>query len=537
MLHSVDLEGLINNTNNEYTILAPADDVLKFFTSSDDKPEDSEELKRTLAYHFLPGKWTEKKLKNRMLVPTLLEEAGLSGGKQVLDIEVGETDDKHKKEKPIRFGGASVLGDFCEYCRATMYEYWLILLKDDANNTLIYLISRPLVPPSDALTAALPSLELSSFLAAVFSSNLAGPLKEKPRTTFLIPENDGFKRLGRLVSSHLLAASSKTDLESVILHHIIDDVEYASDLVNGSQKSFATLEGTDIHVMRAENGSVSISASGGWAGMGADVTPVNLLTKTGVVHELSDVLLPRSLNLTVGKLMKAARGSTMANLVVRAGLEWILNGTAPPEDSRWADQGVDQAGWTLLCPTDEAFKGYNLPMLYNDSDRLQDIMEQHIIPVPKSHAVYLSVLDAVQSNRPIMMDDGASYTTLHSRESAYGDITFRQTGPDDKSDTGYLVGVKNARGSEGLKEQAHVLAWGRTTMSGGVGGVIQIDAVLMPYHPGWWIEYGAPIGAGIVGVFVICIFFLGVRAFWRRDTSEATYEPAGGFTNEDEEEQ
>lgn len=235
--------------------------------------------------------------------------------------------------------------------------------------------------------------------------------------------------------------------------------------------------------------------------------------------------------------MKAARGSTMANLVVRAGLEWILNGTAPPEDSRWADQGVDQAGWTLLCPTDEAFKGYNLPMLYNNSDRLQDIMEQHIIPVPKSHAIHLSVLDAVQSNRPIMMDDGASYTTLHSRESAYGDITFRQTGPDDKSDTGYLVGVKNARGSEGLKEQAHVLAWGRTTMSGGVGGVIQIDAVLMPYHPGWWIEYGAPIGAGIVGVFVICIFFLGVRAFWRRDTSEATYEPAGGFTNEDEEEQ
>ena len=35
------------------------------------------------------------------------------------------------------------------------------------DNTLIYLISRPLVPPSDVLTAALPSLELSSFLAAV----------------------------------------------------------------------------------------------------------------------------------------------------------------------------------------------------------------------------------------------------------------------------------------------------------------------------------------------------------------------------------
>ena len=118
-LHSVDLEGLINNTDSEYTILAPTDDVLDFFTSSDDKlPEEgSDELKRTLAYHFLPGKWTSKKLKDRMLVPTALEEAGLNGGQQVLDIEVGDADDKHKKDKTIRFGGASVLGEVCKYSR------------------------------------------------------------------------------------------------------------------------------------------------------------------------------------------------------------------------------------------------------------------------------------------------------------------------------------------------------------------------------------------------------------------------------------
>ena len=353
----------------------------------------------------------------------------------------------------------------------------------------------------------------------------------------MIPENDGFKRLGRLVSTHLLAASSKPDLESVILHHIIDDIEYASDLVNGSQKSFSTLEGTDIHIKRSENGSVAVSASGGWAGMGSSLTPVNLLTKTGVVHELSDVLLPRSLNLTIGKLMKAARGSTMTNLVIRAGLEWILNGTAPPDDSPWADEGVDQAGWTLLCPTDEAFKGLDLMKLYNDTERLRDIVEQHIIPVPKSHAIRLSFLDAAQYNRPIFMDDDASYTTLRSKASAYGDITFRKTGPDDKSDTGYLIGVKNARGSDGLKEQARVVAWGRTTMSGGVGGVIQLYGILMPYRPTWWMEYGAPIVVGFIGVIMICGFFLGVRAFWRRDTSEATYEPIGGFTNEDDDEQ
>ena len=74
-------------------------------------------------------------------------------------------------------------------------------------------------------------------------------------------------------------------------------------------------------------------------------------------------------------------------------------------------------------------------------------------------------------------------------------------------------------------------------LSGGVGGVIQLDGVLMPYRPTWWMEYGAPIVVGIIGVIMICGFFLGVRAFWRRDTSEATYEPVGGFSNEDDEEQ
>ncbi|THH06399.1 hypothetical protein EW145_g4115 [Phellinidium pouzarii] len=522
MLHSVDLTHLINNTESQFTILAPTDDVVELFGASDDlfSEEGSEELKRLLSYHFLPGKWTPKKLKDGMLVETALVEVGLNEGRQVVDIEISGGDDKHKKDKSIsiRFGGASVMGE--------VY---------DVDNTLIYLISRPLMPPSDVLTAALPSLELSSFLAAVFSTSLADRLKEKSRTTFLIPENDGFKRLGMLVSAHLLSASSKSDLESVILHHVLDDVEYAKAFQNGSQRSYATLEGTDVHVNRVGNGTVTVTASGGWAGMNSVVSTRNLLTKTGVVHELSDVLLPRSFNLTIGKLVKAARGTTMSSMLIRAGMEWILNGTAPQEGSHWADAGMDGAGWTLLCPTDEAFKGYNLTKLYEDPERLQSIVEQHLIPMSKPLVPSLSLLDSFQINKPLLLDDSATYTTLRSRESAYGDIVFRQSGADEKGGSGYLVGIKNARGTEGRNDWARVLSWGRTTTSGGIGGVIQIDAILMPYRPKWWLEYGAPIGVGAVGILLIGLFFLGVRAVWRRDTSEATYEPVGGFNNEDDE--
>lgn len=402
----------------------------------------------------------------------------------------------------------------------------------DKNNFTIYLISRPLSPPSDFLETSLPDLDFVIFNAAVSSSpSFANRLRRMPQTTFLIPISDGFKRLGQLVSKHLLSATSKADLQNVILHHVLDGVEYSSALQNGSQKTYATLEESDIRVERPNNGTITVQGSGGWDGMVAQVTVRNMLTETGVIHELSDVLLPRSLNLTIGKLVKAAEGSTMASILTRAGMGWILNGTAPPEDSDWAGADFRGAGWTLLCPTDSAFKGFNLTSLFANSNRLKAIVEQHLIPTAPKQASLLASLDPLHTNKPLMMDDSASYTTLQSKNSAYGDIVFRRSDSDD--DMGYLVGIKDARGTDGKKDWARVVAWGRTTNFNAIGGVVQIDQVLAPYQPSWWTEYGAPVGAGALGVVIICLFFLGVRAFWRRDMTEATYEPVGGFTNDD----
>ena len=51
-----------------------------------------------------------------------------------------------------------------------------------------------------------------------------------------------------------------------------------------------------------------------------------------------DLLFPRSVHLTLPKLIKAAQGSTMSTLISKAGMDWVLNGTAPPEGSPWADR-------------------------------------------------------------------------------------------------------------------------------------------------------------------------------------------------------
>lgn len=447
---------------------------------------------------------------------------------------------------------------------------------------MIYFVSRPLAPPSDPISTALPSLDLSSFLAAVLSSSQSEVLKTTPRTSLLLPYNTAFKRLGLLVSAHLLSSSSKLDLEKVILHHTLADVEYASNLVNGSQQTFQTLEGSDIKLERMLNGTVLVSPSGGWPGMKSRLVPRNTLTQTGVIHELSDILLPRSVDITIGKLMKAAKGSTMTSMVNRAGFEWILNGTAPPDDWPWTEElGISPGvGWTVLCPTDDAFKNHNLTELFADPARLKSIVMQHIIPSPFPNPS-LSRLDKggnggdnggggpgdigeMYNNQPLVLEDTATYSTLRNNESFYGDIVFKSTGVGEDGQKTLIVGIKDARGTDGTADWAKVLGWGRATTSGFVsfppssdsdsetpspsqmalsaafvagaaGGVIQIDRVLLPYEPPWWIAYGAPTFVGAIGVLAICGFFYGVSIVWGWDTTEATYEPVGGFGRDDDE--
>jgi solute carrier family 25 (mitochondrial carnitine/acylcarnitine transporter), member 20/29 len=384
-----------------------------------------------------------------------------------------------------------------------------------------------LTPPSDPLQTALPRLDLSSFLAAVFSTSLAETLKTTPRTTLLIPHNGAFKRIGQLVSEHLLSASSKPELERLILHHTIDGVEYASELLNGSLHSYPTLEGSDISIFREPNGSIFVGASGGWADTRAALSPYNRLTRTGVIHELTDLLLPRSIELTVGKLMRAAKGATMTSLVARVGMDWILNGTNPPDDPQWA--GMSGVGWTLLCPTDEAFKDVNLTTLYADLAGMRDIVRQHLIPSASlDDRSAFDVLDG-SSNMPVPIDSGATFSTLLTASSPYGDVVFRAT-----DDSGYVVGIKGARGTNGKADWARVMAWGRSTTGHGTGGVIQIDRLLVPYYPPWWILYGGPVAVLLGGMVLICLFFYVVSLIWRRDTTEATYEPMGGFGRDDE---
>jgi solute carrier family 25 (mitochondrial carnitine/acylcarnitine transporter), member 20/29 len=126
LLRSVNLTGLVTDPEGIYTILAPRDDVLEVQGMGGGgggsfPAEGTEELKKSLRYHFIPGKWMPERLKDGTLLETELIEVGLAGGRQVLDVGVssktsvnealgkGRRGDKTRKE--LYFGGAGVIGD------------------------------------------------------------------------------------------------------------------------------------------------------------------------------------------------------------------------------------------------------------------------------------------------------------------------------------------------------------------------------------------------------------------------------------------
>lgn len=112
MIHSVNLTDLINDVDAKYTILAPQDDVISAFGSENLPEKGSDDLKRLLKYHFLPGHWTPKNLKDGLLIETKLDEPGLAGKAQVLEASISHRSKRQTQAGPsISFGGASTIGD------------------------------------------------------------------------------------------------------------------------------------------------------------------------------------------------------------------------------------------------------------------------------------------------------------------------------------------------------------------------------------------------------------------------------------------
>lgn len=427
-----------------------------------------------------------------------------------------------------------------------------------SGNNVIYLISTLLSLPDTMLQTAVSDLQLSTFIAALYASDLAKTTKRLPAITYFIPQNPAFTDLG-LAMEWLLTADGKDDLRKVVKYHMVEGIVYSEDVEDG-KRIYQTVEGGDVVIERAKPphghgpGIITIGSPTKWPSHDsgsslpsngelypANTTLADSLTDTGVIHTIDQVVLPSDVDLTVGKLIKGSKQLTMSDLMVRAGLGWILEGREPSKEEvqkaelegrvRSWDEDEDGDGdegkeddlaypaYIVLCPSDKAFSKLNLTHYISTPPALLSLLKLHIIP-SSSLSLSSSLSSAVppQNGQPLALNDDSIYKTLLSTSSKYGDLAFRGTG-----DGNWIVGIKDARGGGRVRgDSARVGMAGRASVrwknprtsatsnsddngeeekdpkhrdgrdrlwEGGMtlgGGVMMIDSVLIPYEPSWF---------------------------------------------------
>lgn len=412
--------------------------------------------------------------------------------------------------------------------------------------SVIYIISNLISLPDDVLQVAVSNLQLSTFVAAVYAAELDHAFNKNPAITYFVPRNRAFSGLG-LAMRYLLLEEGKDELRRLLKYHAVDSVIYAADAEAGKQV-YKTLAGGDVVFRKTEgrNSTLYLQSPTRWEGYDSgDALPSNgelrpavithhdALTSTGTIHTIDSVIMPADLRITIAKLIRGSKQTTMAELLYRAGLSWVLEGRQPTkhevrqarllgivrasnedEDSPMPDvDSLAMPSYTVLCPTDKAFSRMNLTRYLNDSDELIKLLKLHIIPTqpttPKTEQTKKPA-SPPSDGLPIALEDDLVYTSLLSSESKYGELAFRATG-----DNSFIVGIRNARSGIG-HASARIGSSGRASVRwkrgasmssqdqtfgvrdvdsdvdlwrGGMtlgGGVLMIDSVLLPYEPSWF---------------------------------------------------
>lgn len=508
LVYSAGLEHYINRPAHHqsdgmepFTFLAPRDDVietwLQMSSVSGMKAPKGPTLEEVVRYHILPGLIRPTDLEDGMLLGTELSNWKLRQGRQRMPVQVDDTmtSSDRKGNGDVGFGDANVLRDAVEV----------------DGRAMIYIISHLLQPPSDPVQTAVSFLALSTFVATIFSADLTSPVQKAPGITYLVPTNDAFTGLG-LAMNYLLLPDSQPLLQALVEYHAVDKIAYMSDFA-ASETRYPTLLsylGADVVIKREKGGTVSVRKPGQPEGIRANIVKGDILTNTGVIHEIDRVHIP--FDLTIRDLLKGVKADAMEDLMTQAGYEHIL-------DSTYSNSTTDNsaANYVVLVPTDSAFTRVNLSAILESPETLKRLVQQHIIPLGGSTALADLLPDGKRDD--LDLKDESSFGTLLDKlnggPSRYGSISFRKVQPvqsdrlsprpkyrvadsdlPSEDGLGWMVGIKDTRGSSsGQHHSARIFAFGRearalrqygSLIRPDIGGVLQIDAVLMPYEPTWF---------------------------------------------------
>lgn len=335
---------------------------------------------------------------------------------------------------------------------------------------MIYQISEPLTLPGDILGKLVVDLDLSTFIATLYVSQVVDEIKNTKGLTLFVPTNEAFQNLG-LVAKYLVHSSAKSELQAVLRYHAAKSLLYYDDM-KYQVHEVATLANSTLRISQNESGSVIIGRPEGGSDNEntATLAHANTLVSNGVVHKISQVQIPNQVKISNQHLLVGIEASTMIQILTKANLLDKIN----------------QNNMVILAPSDKAFAHIDLDALLADQYQLERLAKLHIVPTTWQDRWILS------SDNSKSRHDKSEYPTLLSDDDK---IAIRE---NEKGEL--FVEVKNG----GDNDRAHVTGLGRVSAG---GGVIAIDTVLLPIRRGL---FGLPIVWSIVVTLTIIVTTSGI---------------------------
>ncbi|KAF9953121.1 hypothetical protein BGZ70_000357 [Mortierella alpina] len=337
------LNGLHSEDCKSCTFFAPTNAA---FAKWDAENPSKKDRRNTLLYHILGNSVFSHDLKDAMLLETLLVKHGYLG-----DNGEGQLVAVSKPSWRPGRRGQLLVGDA------------ELLQKDwKADNGVVHVVDRLLIPPGDIVDTLQKHEELSALYSIIRNAGLDAFLRQHRPFTLFAPTGDALKKLNPIQVRYLLHEQGLKDLEATVQHHIHTGTLYRRDIQPGSS-SVTTVEGQELMVNLDDKLMVD----------NAVVERTDILAANGVIHTVSRPLLPSALVWTAAKYLIGMNATKFVEGLRQAGM------------NRYIDD--PEASYTIFAPQDESSESAGSLGAFGEVD---EALQYHIVPGRK---LYPSLYD------------------------------------------------------------------------------------------------------------------------------------------------
>ncbi|KAG0235774.1 hypothetical protein BGW41_000669 [Actinomortierella wolfii] len=399
-MRDANLGQYIDDPNASFTIFATRDDddTDSFWSLQNKQSENTRDL---LKYHIVRGRITPDDLKDGQLFATELSTTALNDGAQRSKLTIQQS----RRQKSLYLNGIKIIGEPLQ-----------------VGKSMIYFIAKPLELPPKLVKLIKADEKMSVFASALKETGLDHRLSDARGVTVFAPDNAAWESLG-VVTNYLMNASSVGKLEQVAMYTAGLRVLYSSDIKQG-RTTLMTSASETLFLEKTNNDEIYVGEGrlDQHAQVGGRVVQRDILVDSGVVHKVSSVALPPSLEITLYNVLQGAGAYTFLRAFESANITSILK--------EW-DQD-----YTIFAPSDQAFEEAGLKGALNDRDFVALLVRLHVVP-----GKIIRLEEDIDVDEASLLNDDAK-------------LSFRDIHGDGKK---FGVRVKGARS----KKEARIVAFGK----------------------------------------------------------------------------